>query len=247
MILTSLTAEYHDSMTVYPNLTWDRSDNSDADLRNTALVCPTLRPLGRFSSLSIMVKPPAVDFIPGTGRFGFLLPPDEKVRRYKGPELPSLNAQEKNRVAPVKAPNDSENDRRYKGPELQSTNFQEKNRVAPTGITTPNHAVDRKANKLPQQSEEVEKVFKFSNPPPSYEDPEPPNDIFCHGKTLYIDPKARDSLPSLSVEYKLDSERPNKIHLRIQVRNRGYWVSELEFRIKFCDGAVILLYLRTYN
>ena len=234
-----------------------------------------------------------VYFIPGTGRFEHLLPPDENDRRYNGPEFrvqapiiapnnsendrrykglelqPPIiapNDSENNRrykdlelqppiIAPndsdndrrydkgpalhslIIAPNDSENDRRYEGPELQSPIYQEKNRVA--SITPPNYVLDRKANELPRQSDAVERVFLA--PPPSYEAPRPPNDVFCYGKTLYIDPKARDSMPSLSVEYKLDSERPNKIHLRIQVRNRGYWVSELEFRIKFCNGAVILL------
>ena len=94
-------------------------------------------------------------------------------------------------------------------------------------------------NKLPQHSDAVEKVFP--SPPLSYEEPPQPKDVFYHGKTFHIDPNARDSMPSLSVEYKLDSERRNKIHLRIQVQNRGYWVSEVEFNIKFCNGAVILL------
>ena len=59
------------------------------------------------------------------------------------------------------------------------------------------------ANKLPQQPNAVETVFLASLP--SYEAPEQPNDVFYHDKTLYIDPKAKDSMPSLSVEYKLDS------------------------------------------
>lgn len=173
------------------------------------------------------------------GWFGFVSPPDENDRRFKGPVPQSPNVQETTRAAHIPVPNDSENlnDRRFEGP-LQSTDLQEKNRDA-TGINAPNDVVDRKAMiDLPQQSDTVKKVYP--SPPPSYhEAPRISNDEYKFGSLLYVDSKAESTMPSLCIEYKF--ERPNKIHLHIQVRNLGYWVSELEFKIKFCDGAVILL------
>ena len=183
-----------------------------------------------------------VVFIPGTGRFEYLLPPSdsENDRYYDGPELKSPSVQEINRVAPIIALAPNENDRHYDGPELKSPTFQEINRVAP--IIAPNYAVDREAKELPRQSNAVDKIFPA--PPPSYE--RLPNSKFSHGATLDIDSKARGFIPKLSIEYKL--EPPNNIHLRIKIQNCGYWVSELEFRISFCNGAVILLQpLRTDN
>ena len=184
-----------------------------------------------------------VVFLPGTGRFEFVLPPNENNRHYNGPGLQSPNVQEINRVAPIIAPTTSnENDRHYDGSE-NLPNFQEVNRVAP--IIAPNYAVDRKANELPRQSDAVDKFFKFpAPPPPPYEGL--PNGKFSHGVTLDIDSNAKGTIPKLSVEYQL--EPPNNIHLRIKIQNCGYWVSELEFKIKFRNGAVTPLHsLRTDN
>lgn len=100
-----------------------------------------------------------------------------------------------------------------------SPNFQEINRVAP--IITSNDVVD--------------KVFPI--PLPSYEGQ--PDGKFIHGATMNIDSNARVSIPKLSIEYKL--EPPNNIRLRIKIQNCGYWVSGLEFKIKFCNGTVIVL------
>jgi hypothetical protein len=99
-----------------------------------------------------------------------------------------------------------------------SPNFQEINQLAPN---------------------DVDKVFPI--PLPSYEGlPDGPHDgKFRHGATMDIDSNARGSIPKLSIEYKL--EPPNNIRLCIKIQNCGYWVSGLEFKIKFSNGEVILL------
>ena len=183
-----------------------------------------------------------VNFIPGS-RFDFLLPPKE--RHYRG-ELTSPDAQEKNRVAsePINAklaPNESV--RHYNGDDLKSPNDQEKTRVASAHINarlvTPNendrhYATDNPGHDLKLQ--EINRVAQFQNPLPSFE--ELPAK-FRHGATVVIDSNAKDITPKLSIEYKL--EPPNNIHLLVKIRSYGYLVSALEFKINFCNGAVILL------
>jgi hypothetical protein len=168
-----------------------------------------------------------LSFIPGGDRFAGLL--RNRQYRGRGHDSPSLIDREKDRVYKVK-----------------SFDFQEKNQVA-----LPNYVADREAKnvKLPQQSDAMDKVLKCPAPvapPPPYE--ELPNNLntFSPGKSVYIVSNARGVPPELSIEHKF--EPPNNIHLRIKIQNCGYWVSQLAFKIKFCNGAVILLQsLRTDN
>jgi hypothetical protein len=178
-------------------------------------------------------------FIPGTDRFAALLPHN---RQYRGHGLKSLIVQETDRVAsaPIIAPN--EKDRLYDGG-LKSSDFQDQEKDP---VALPSYVADREAKnvKLPQQSDAMDKVLKCPAPPPSYEGL--PNGTFSYGATWNILPNARGSPPKLAIAHKF--EPPNNIHLRIQIQNCAYRVSELEFKINFCNGEIILLQsLKTDN